>query len=750
MKLSKSLVALVCIFALALCSWFLTRFIKRGSTQPKVKKYIGTPDGCILDNNGSFGTLAECEKVNKRFDPNWPHINDWYFASGLEHRTSMYRFAENVRFVVRRGYDFIIMTNKHKNIHDAKVEINTGVNNVKLSLVIRAGNFMIFRTDVNSPIGSASITIDGTVLPLYVVFNPYNKLDSVYMPEQQAAEYVLNEKGYVFQGGSTENCSARVWRYAQFNGTILTAVIDLLEGMYSKFEEIIGKRYTPAVNMASPIDVSRYLSCAGNAMVLTGNWSKNLEKDVKARRAKGDKYVKAPWEWTGSDDIFDQYMARKGTSGISFPVVDFGQCWVFGGILNSMCRSIGIPCRQITNFSSAHPNCPTISGLGDSGITVCDYSQANFTNVMFDQKETASGDYFNGMVWNFHSWNDAWMKRDDLPEPYSGWQAIDSTLQEQSAGIGRMGPASLFAIKSMNPMVNYDTSFVIAEVNWIVELNDKAGTKLPGSGTPVSSIPLLADYVLVRPNNIDDKDEDWDYYKDMPQVKTVLQPLAIEYKPDKPLAAIRPLDLTHPGIKTSIPTATISSKIPISVQVFPKIDETITVRIMGILTMYTGERINVPTVSYQHETIDVKAGQPQIVMFYVNTSDIDLSEANYIKFLTSVILDKQQYTDVNSTYIKAPLTELNQKDKSSIEIIFTNPYKNKPLTGVQIELTGDHVVRDVIMVGTIEPGQTYKTTRPVRTDIQPHYKMNFITVSSSLTCNEICTPSSGFISQFKV
>lgn len=35
---------------------------------------------------------------------------------------------------------------------------------------------------------------------------------------------------------------------------------------------------------------------------------------------------------------------------------------------------------------------------------------------------------------NFHVWNDVWMKRKDLPEGFDGWQAIDSTPQEQSQG----------------------------------------------------------------------------------------------------------------------------------------------------------------------------------------------------------------------------------------------------------------------------------------------------------------------------
>lgn len=36
---------------------------------------------------------------------------------------------------------------------------------------------------------------------------------------------------------------------------------------------------------------------------------------------------------------------------------------------------------------------------------------------------------------NFHVWNDAWFKRKDLPNEFSGWQVIDATPQERSDGM---------------------------------------------------------------------------------------------------------------------------------------------------------------------------------------------------------------------------------------------------------------------------------------------------------------------------
>lgn len=57
------------------------------------------------------------------------------------------------------------------------------------------------------------------------------------------------------------------------------------------------------------------------------------------------------------------------------------------------------------------------------------------------------------------------MARPDLPSGFGGWQALDSTPQEESPQGGgyRAGPAPLKAVKEGNS-VPYDTNFVIAEV----------------------------------------------------------------------------------------------------------------------------------------------------------------------------------------------------------------------------------------------------------------------------------------------
>lgn len=44
---------------------------------------------------------------------------------------------------------------------------------------------------------------------------------------------------------------------------------------------------------------------------------------------------------------------------------------------------------------------------------------------------------------NYHCWNEAWMTRPDLPVGFGGWQAVDSTPQENSDGKVAPSPRGL-------------------------------------------------------------------------------------------------------------------------------------------------------------------------------------------------------------------------------------------------------------------------------------------------------------------
>ncbi|XP_046385500.1 annulin-like isoform X2 [Ischnura elegans] len=274
--------------------------------------------------------------------------------------------------------------------------------------------------------------------PIYILFNPWCPRDSVYMgpnKEEELKEYVLCDTGLIWRG-SHNRLRPCVWRYAQFEADILDC------SLYLAFK--IGK-----LNLAGrsdPVRITRALSAAVNSPddngALVGNWSGDFSGGT------------APTKWVGSMKILQEYYRTKKP-------VKYGQCWIFGGVLTTVCRALGIPSRTITNYSSAHDT--------QSSLTV-DYFLDGEGEIMDEMN--------NDSVWNFHVWNEVWMHRPDLAptggvggvgeevgHECDGWQVIDATPQELSDDVYRCGPASVSAVKRGEVLRPFDGQFVYAEVN---------------------------------------------------------------------------------------------------------------------------------------------------------------------------------------------------------------------------------------------------------------------------------------------
>ncbi|XP_048752164.2 protein-glutamine gamma-glutamyltransferase K-like isoform X2 [Ostrea edulis] len=263
-----------------------------------------------------------------------------------------------------------------------------------------------------------------------ILFNAWTKDDTVYMEKkEEREEYVLNETGRIW---TQRGYFGRPWNFGQFDEPVLDVALKLLEdGGLSD------------VACTSPVAVIRCLSSLCNSCdsdgVLEGRWTSEYPEDCTK-----------PWNWAGSVAIIKEYHSNGNKP------VRYGQCWVFSGLLTTMCRCLGIPTRSVTNFDSAHDT--------DSSMTIDSH---------WDEDGEPIED-MNDSVWNFHVWNESWIRRLDLPEGYDGWQAHDATPQEASEGIMRCGPAPLKAIKEGHVYLNYDIPFIFGEVNgdrvqWVVK-----------------------------------------------------------------------------------------------------------------------------------------------------------------------------------------------------------------------------------------------------------------------------------------
>ncbi|XP_041639554.1 protein-glutamine gamma-glutamyltransferase 5-like [Cheilinus undulatus] len=303
-----------------------------------------------------------------------------------------------------------------------------------------------------------------------VLFNPWCPEDAVYMEDEKLRqEYVMNENGKIWRGSALYN-RPMDWDFGQFEDNMVTIGQQLLD-LNRKHKE------DPALDVSlrwDPAYVGRVISAMinseGDKGVLEGNWSGEFSGG------------RSPGHWSGSSAILTQWLDSNNRP------VKYGQCWVFAGVMCSVMRFFGIPCRVVTNFASAHDNNAnlTIDTVYDEEGNVLDQSDSVCISIMLrkervkkekdrELQQAAQGsssllstsskekeedeDYRN-----FHVWTEGWMKRHDQ-EQYGGWQVLDPTPQELSDGVYCCGPSPKLAILSGHTEVEFDTPFVYAEVN---------------------------------------------------------------------------------------------------------------------------------------------------------------------------------------------------------------------------------------------------------------------------------------------
>ncbi|RXG50972.1 Hemocyte protein-glutamine gamma-glutamyltransferase [Armadillidium vulgare] len=208
---------------------------------------------------------------------------------------------------------------------------------------------------------------------LYILFNPWCKDDLVYLEDEAGREeYVMNDKGKVYVG-AYRTPRGRHWAFGQFEDVCLPVACYILE--LSRL---------PHSERGNPVQVVRAVSAGVNSNdengILVGKWDGEYSDGI------------APYKWTGSVGILDEYVKN------SFTPVRYGQCWVFSALATTICRALGIPCRSVTNFVSAHDT--------NSSLTIDKFFDKDGNEI----EGGPDGDNWDS-VWNFHVWNDVWMAR---------------------------------------------------------------------------------------------------------------------------------------------------------------------------------------------------------------------------------------------------------------------------------------------------------------------------------------------------
>lgn len=326
----------------------------------------------------------------------------------------------------------------------------------------------------DAPVGRYTLSLgrSGRV-DFILLFNPWCTGDVVYMDnDEKLAEYVLSQDGIIFRG-TYKHPVPTPWNFGQFENGILDACLRILD-MNPKCQRNSGKDHSGRRN---PVYVSRVLSamvnCNDDRGVLLGRWTGDYEGGIN------------PMSWRGSVEILRAWDKQQ-----CLPV-RYGQCWVFAAVACTVSRALGIPCRVITNFLSAH----------DTN-----------SNLILERYIDEKGDLIQTkeMIWNYHCWVESWMARPDLKSDFHGWQASDPTPQEKSEGVYCCGPVPVRAIKEGDLLLKYDAPFVFAEVN--ADVNTIRRNK-DGSTTKVISTEVVGQKISTKSVGSDAREDITHLYK---------------------------------------------------------------------------------------------------------------------------------------------------------------------------------------------------------------------------------------------
>ena len=278
---------------------------------------------------------------------------------------------------------------------------------------------------------SDSTTVRQLPKQVAVLFNPWSEATDEYFPRPaELSEYVDQEHGITYRGSAHQVQDVR-WYLGQFTQEALTVTlyfVNRLNDTERRDPALVVRHLTRSYGMQETVPDG----------LMEGKWEGGYAGGTN------------PNSWGSSDQIFRTYIQQ------GFRPVRFAQCWVFGAVLLSSLRTLGLASNQVSVMDSAHEYAAERTGIYMARVGK--YYEENYRyNVATSAK-----------IWNFHSFNLVFLMNRHADWPYNlpDWNVVDATPQEHSIeGDFRLGPAPLKAVREWKKANKFDTPFVISEVS---------------------------------------------------------------------------------------------------------------------------------------------------------------------------------------------------------------------------------------------------------------------------------------------
>ncbi|XP_014404270.1 PREDICTED: erythrocyte membrane protein band 4.2 isoform X3 [Myotis brandtii] len=255
-----------------------------------------------------------------------------------------------------------------------------------------------------------------------LLFNPWVREDAVFLEnEAQRCEYLLNQNGLIYLG--TADCiQEESWDFGQFEGDVLDLSLDLLS-MDEQVEE-----------WGNPVHVARTLGAVLHALK-----EKSVLPTPQTPAAQEGALLS---KRRGSAPVLRQWCTGRGR-----PVYE-GQVWVLAAVACTALRSLGIPARVVTTFSSAQ-------GTG-GGLLVDEY---------YTEEGLQNGEGPRGRIWIFQTSTECWVTRPDLPPGYDGWQILYPSAPKGGAVLKACDLVPVRAVKEGTLGLTPAVADIFASVN---------------------------------------------------------------------------------------------------------------------------------------------------------------------------------------------------------------------------------------------------------------------------------------------
>ncbi|XP_074555310.1 protein-glutamine gamma-glutamyltransferase 2-like [Halichoeres trimaculatus] len=568
----------------------------------------------------------------------------------------------------------------------------------------------------DAPVGRYSLSASTmsekkTLGTLVVLFNPWCSADWVYLPdEKERKEYVLNEEGIIYRG-TAGYPHPMTWVFGQFEEDMVDICLRMLDINPKHIRD-------PADDVSArcnPIYVGRVIStminCNGDRGVLMGRWSGNYIDGVR------------PSHWSGSVSILQRWYQNN-----CHPV-KYGQCWVFAGVMCTVLRFLGIPCRVVTNFQSAHDT--------NSSLTIDEY----FNDYGITATESKDS------IWNFHVWVEGWMKRPDLKkgDKYDGWQVLDPTPQELSEGSFCCGPAPVNAILQGDADLKYDVPFVFSEVNadivkWMVSAQGVKRRMHSDTSTVGQNISTKA----VGSDRRNDITDNYKHKEGSTRERAAFRRALNRVNSGEDPEVISRDEVLKLEMKFEEETQMVNGqdiKLKLKVVNKSRASKTMSIRVTAQAMMYNGRLAkNIQSTVQEKKLLPGQAVILPVQVLYSAYGE-DMVDCDSMK-ITAVAVDQQQEDDIYETetdiILENPYISIKViggarlYETMTMEVEFTNPL-NVTLKDCSLTVTGSGLFKSDYVEGTtreLGPNMTLK----LRILTVP-YKAGLRTVVADFDCS---------------